>query len=163
MPSMNIGQMGHKRGVTPLGELKSKPKLTKINGDDFLSLIYRNMGNNHAYPFVWCQQLTHSGTETIIVASGTKFHGMEAADYVHAVVTPLSDPGGYYWVENDESAKTISIHSEVAVSGTGVMYNVMFMLGEAPAFNGIGSTVTGGIENKPLLGNTVYFTGQSLP
>ena len=161
MPSINIGQMGHKRGVTPLGELKSKPKLAKINADDFMSLIYRNMGNNHAYPMVWMQQVTHSGTETVIVASGTKFHGMQAADYVHAVVTPMSDPGGYYWVENDASAKTISIHSEVAVSGT-VMYNVMFMLGAQPTFAGI-DEATEGIANKPMLHENIYFTGQSLP
>ena len=162
MPSLNIGQMGHKRGSTAFGELKSKPKLTKINADDFMSLIYRNMGNNHAYPMVWMQQLTHSGTETVIVASGTKFHGMEAADYVNAVITPLADPGGYYWVENDTTAGTISIMSET--SNDNVDYNVMFMLGEAPEFGGIGDVATvSGIKNKPMLSANVYFTGQSLP
>ena len=160
MPDINIGQMGHKRGSAQLGELKSKPKLTKINGDDFMSLIYRNMGNNHAYPMVWMQQVTHSGTETVIVASGTKFHGMEAADYVHAVVTPMSDPGGYYWVENDSSNKTIAIHS--SANGGEVVYNVMFMLGEQPTFAGI-DEATEGIANKPMLHENIYFTGQSLP
>ena len=151
MPQLHIGQQGL---------LKSKPKLTKINGDDFMSLVYRNMGNNHAYPMIWMQQLTVSGTSEVIVASGTKFHGMPAVDYVHAVVTPMSDPGGYYWVENDTAAGTISIE---APSNSGeTVFNVMFMLGEAPEFSGIGGA-TEGIANKPMLHENVYFTGQSLP
>ena len=160
MPDINIGQMGHKRGSAQLGELKSKPKLTKINADDFMSLIYRNMGNNHAYPMVWMQQLTHSGTETVIVASGTKFHGMDAAMYVNAVITPTEDVSGDYYIENDTTAKTISIKSSAPQSN--VVYNVMFMLGEAPEFAGIGGA-TEGIATKPMLHENIYFTGQSLP
>ena len=151
-------QVGHIRGAAQLGELKSKPKLTKINADDFMSLIYRNMGNNHAYPMVWMQQLTVSGS-TVIVASGTKFHGMEAADYVNVVATPQGDPGGYWYVTNDTSAKTITLTN---TGGNVVDFNVMFMLGEAPTIAGIGGAVEG-IANKPMLHENIKITAQSLP
>lgn len=72
MPDINIGQQG---------KLKSLQKLTKINGDDDKALIYRNMGNNHASPFIWAETLTFSGAGTQTLVSGVKFHGMKMADY----------------------------------------------------------------------------------
>lgn len=121
MPDINIGQQGL---------LKSTPKLTRINGDDALSLIYRNMGNNHAYPFVWAEQITLSGTEELLLASGTKFHGMEAADYCNVVVTPAARPTGAIYVVSDPSTKTVTIKSTASESNLPV--NVMVMVGIAP-------------------------------
>jgi hypothetical protein len=64
-------------GQGPTGALKSTPKLTKINGDDHDKVIFRNMGNNHAYPFIWATTATVvSGTSSVVVASGIKWHGL---------------------------------------------------------------------------------------
>jgi len=121
MPDINIGQQG---------KLKSTPKLTRINGDDALALIYRNMGNNHAYPFVWAEQITLSGTEELLLASGTKFHGMEAADYCKVVATPAGAPSGSIYVDSDTTAKTVKIKSTASESNLPV--NVMVMVGIDP-------------------------------
>lgn len=119
MPDINIGQQG---------KLRSMPKITKINGDDYLALVYRNMGNNHAYPFVWAETVTFSGTEYELLASGTKFHGMAAATYCRVNVTPLSNPGAaLFWI--DKSNATVTIKSTAAYTGD---IDVMVMVGESP-------------------------------
>jgi len=120
MPQLNIGQQG---------KLKSTPKMTRINGDDNMKAIYRNMGNNHAYPMLWATDVTHSGTETMVVASGTKFHGYDLVSYANVTVTPLSDPGaGRYWVEKNTSDGKIYIKSSASMSAT--IFDVKIMLGE---------------------------------
>lgn len=126
MPDINIGQQGHSPG------LKSTPKLTRINGDDALALIYRNMGNNHAYPFVWSETVTvASGGTEVTVISGVKFHGMAAATYCNTTVTPLSDPGARFWIEKDTSANTIKVVVGSSVSDA-VNFDVMIMVGVDP-------------------------------
>ena len=123
MPDLVIGQQG---------KLKSMPKLTRINGDDALALIYRNMGNNHAYPFVWSETVTVASGETnVTVISGVKFHGMEAATYCNAVATPLSDPGARFWVEKNTSANTIKVVVGSSVADA-VEFDVMVMVGIDP-------------------------------
>lgn len=109
------------------GDLRSTPKLTTIKGDDNLCLVYRNMGNNHAYPFIWSDTVTHSGTETV-VASGIKFHGMTLATYGNIVATPSEDPGTeYYWVDKDTATNVVSIKSSGNMDN--VDFDVIFMLG----------------------------------
>lgn len=123
MPDINIGQQG---------TLRSMPKLTKINGDDALALIYRNMGNNHAYPFVWSETVTvASGGTNVTVISGVKFHGMAAATYCNVVATPLSDPGARFWVEKDTGANTIKVVVGSSVADA-VNFDVMVMVGIDP-------------------------------
>lgn len=147
MPDLGNYQVGH----TPQG-LKSKPKLTKINGDDFMSIVYRNMGNNHAYPFVWAETITFSGT-SYVMASGIKFHGMKAAEYCKVVATPV-DASATLYVSKDTSANTITIHSSASGSQT---VDVMVMVGQTPDISAI--------ANKPTLGHStgIKFTGQMLP
>ncbi len=76
------------------GLLKSTPKLTRINGDDALALIYRNMGNNHAYPFVWSETITVAsagvvGAETVPVgAENSTYNGGTTGIVVGFSVTP---------------------------------------------------------------------------
>ena len=120
MPNLNIGQQG---------TLKSTPKLTKINGDDNKKCIYRNLGNNHAYPFMFATSVTMvSGTQSITLASGIKWHGYDLASYATVVATPDGDMG-YLYLERDTSANTITIKSSAAASDDTVV-NVMVMLGE---------------------------------
>jgi len=121
MAQLNIGQQG---------SLKSTPKLTKINGDDHTKVIYRNMGNNHAYPFVWASTSTVlSGATSVVIASGIKWHGYDLATYATVVATPKGNLG-YCYTTADTTANTITLNcsSAATVSG-GVQVDLMFMLG----------------------------------
>jgi hypothetical protein len=130
------------------GTLKSTPKITRINGDDNLKMIYRNLGNNHNYPFVWGQTVTHSGTTTL-VASGVEFHGYELATYGNITATPIGDPGtGRYWVERDTANNVVNIKSSASLSN--VDFDLKFIIGEDPVITGIycrGNT--GAVQSLP--------------
>ena len=120
MPQLNVGQTG---------SLKSIPKLTKINGDDSAKAIYRNLGNNHAYPFMWASEVTiASGTTEVVIASGIKWHGFDLATYANVTVTPLRNPGGYLWVDKNTTTNVIKIKSS-ASNATDLILDVKFMLG----------------------------------
>ncbi len=119
MPDINIGQQG---------SLKSTPKLTKINGDDHNKVIYRNMGNNHAYPFIWAATSTVvSGTNSVVVASGIKWHGYDLATYATVVATPKGDLGTFYTTA-DTTANTITLTCE-STPAADVDVDMVFMLG----------------------------------
>lgn len=119
MPQLNVGQTG---------ELKSIPKLTKINGDDSAKAIYRNSGNNHSYPLMWASEVTISGTE-VVVASGIKWHGFDLATYANVTITPLGDPGANrLWVDKNTSTNVIKIKSSASQSNLHI--DVKFMLGD---------------------------------
>ena len=120
MPNLNIGQQG---------TLKSTPKLTRINGDDDKKAIYRNMGNNHAYPFVWSTTTTvASGTQSVVVASGIKWHGYDLATYASVVATPKGDVG-YCYTTADTVANTITLNCSSTASAGDVDVTLIFMLG----------------------------------
>jgi len=119
MPQLGQGQVG---------SLKSTPKLTRINGDDHSKVIFRNLGNNHAYPFVWATTATVvSGTQSVVVASGIKWHGYDLATYASVVATPKGNLGSFYTTA-DTAANTITLNCSSAASGdTDVA--LIFMLG----------------------------------
>ena len=118
-------------GQAQTGSRSSTPKITRINGDDNLKVIYKNMGNNHAYPFVWGDTVTHSGTETVI-ASGVKWHGIDLATNGNITDTPVSDPGaGRYWIEKNTATKVVIIKSSASMSN--VDFDIKCMMGEASA------------------------------
>lgn len=119
MPDLSIGQQG---------TLRSTPKLTRINGDDHNKVIYRNMGNNHAYPFIWASTaVMPDGDSEVVVASGIKWHGYELASYASVVATP-EGALGYLTVTKDTNVNTITITSSAAASGD-TDIALMFMLG----------------------------------
>jgi hypothetical protein len=131
MPQLGQGQTG---------KLKSMPKLTRINGDDYSKVIYRNLGNNHAYPFVWgSNAVMVSGTTEVTVASGIKWHSFDLASYATVIATPEGELG-YLTVEKDKVNNVIKIKSSAAASGD-TNINMMFMLGaemEVTGFNSPG-------------------------
>lgn len=119
MPQINIGQQG---------SLKSTPKLTRINGDDHDKVVFRNMGNNHAYPFIWATSATvASGTTEVVVASGIKWHGYDLASYASVVATPKGDLG-YCYTTADTTANTITLTCSSSASAD-IDVALMFMLG----------------------------------
>ncbi len=119
MPQLNIGQQG---------TLKSMPKLTRINGDDNDKVIFRNMGNNHAYPFVWATSVTvASGTTTATVASGIKWHGYDLATYASVLATPKGDLGAFYTTADTATNVITLTCATTAADDIDVAF--MFMLG----------------------------------
>lgn len=120
------------------GLLKSKPKLTRINGDDNLAAIYRNLGNNHAYPFVFSDTFTvASGITTVVLASGVKFHGYDLATYGKVAVTPAWNAGAFYVTKNT-STNVISFTCTNAGANDGSStVDAIFMLGEDTDVEGI--------------------------
>ena len=121
MPQLGQGQVG---------TLKSTPKLTKINGDDNTKVIYRNLGNNHAYPFVWATTATVPvGDTSMVVASGIKWHGYALATYATVAATPEYNAGNVY-ITKDTSANTITLNVETAPTVSGLQdVALLFMLG----------------------------------
>lgn len=116
-------------GQSQVGNLKSIPKLTKINGDDHTKVIYRNLGNNHAYPFMWGSSATMPvGQSSVVVASGIKWHGYDLASYATVVATPEANLGSCYVVK-DADLNTITVHTSSAATVSGTTIGLMFMLG----------------------------------
>ncbi len=127
-------------GQAQVGLLRSTPKLTRINGDDNLKVIWRNMGNNHAYPFVWASTFTVASgvTEITLVASGTKFHGFDLVTYANVTATPNYDAGAFYTKKDENSDGTIKLSGLTAGADNGSStVDVMFMLGADPVIAGI--------------------------
>lgn len=127
-------------GKAQTGLLKSTPKLTRINGDDNLKVIWRNMGNNHAYPFVWGVTATvASGVSTVtLVASGTKFHGFDLLTYATVQVTPNYNAGDFYVEKDTTGDGEIKLHVANAGANDGSStVDVMYMLGVDPDITGI--------------------------
>ena len=121
MPQLGQGQVG---------SLKSTPKLTRINGDDHNKVIYRNMGNNHAYPFIFATTATMDlGVTEMVVASGIKWHGYDLATYGTVVATPEFNAGSFY-ITKDTAANTITLTVETAPTTSGVQdVALMYMVG----------------------------------
>lgn len=125
-------------GQAQTGLLRSTPKLTRINGDDNLKVIWRNMGNNHAYPFFWGDNFTvASGITEVVLASGVKFHGMDLVSYANVTVTPCYNAGAFY-ITKDTTANTITltVTNPGADDGSSTV-DVKFALGEDPVIEGI--------------------------
>ena len=116
-------------GNYQVGTLKSTPKLTKINGDDDVKVIWKNMGNQHAYPFVWAASATlASGINTVTLVDSVKFHGLDLATYANVTVTPCFDAGAVY-ITKDTVANTITCTVETAPGAGGGTLDVKYMLG----------------------------------
>ncbi len=127
-------------GQPQTGLLRSTPKLTRINGDDNLKVIWRNMGNNHAYPFIWASTFTVASgvTQITLVASGTKFHGFDLVTYANVTATPNYDAGAFYTVKNESSDGKIKLKGLTAGADNGSStVDVMFMLGADPVITGL--------------------------
>lgn len=123
-------------GQAQVGTLKSTPKLTKINGDDDKKVIYRNLGNNHAYPFVWASTATVSGSDTsVLIADGIKWHGYDLAAFATVIATPKTDLGHFFTTADTEN-NTITFNCENPTTSGGEVA-LMFMLGREMIVEGL--------------------------
>lgn len=120
MPDLNIGQQG---------KLKSTPKMVRINGDDDKKAIYRNMGNNHAYPLLWATTATVTlNASSVVVASGIKWHGYDLATYGTVVATPNWSTTCYVTKNTTTNVVTLEVGTAPTVSGSQYV-DMIFMLG----------------------------------
>lgn len=115
--------------------LKTKghtPKVVRINGDDNMTIIYRNLGNGRRVPFLLGTSVTvASGSYTADILSGTKIHGYKISDAV-VQVTPTNDVvSGRYWIEKDSSTPKLVIHQ--ANNDVTANYDIYVFLGDAAA------------------------------
>lgn len=118
-------------GQPQTGQLASTPKVCKVLGDDRATLVYRNLGNNHSMPYIWGSALTvASGTDTVVVASGIKFHGYALATYGNFVATPEGDLGSCY-ISKDTGTNVVTLVCSSAATDDTVV-NVQAMLGVSP-------------------------------
>lgn len=117
-------------GQAQTGSLRSTPKQLKVSASDKSAALFKNMGNNHNIPFMWCSTATVvSGTDEVTVTSGISFYDMELATYANVVATPTADISGDFYLDYDTSANTIKLVVGSAVSAD-VNFNVQFMLGQ---------------------------------
>ena len=118
-------------GKAQTGKRSSTPKICRINADDNLPIIYKNMGNNHTAPVMWADTVTMSGTE-VTVASGVVIHGLDLASYAIVTATPRTTTSDKVcWIERDTDANTLILKS--SASQTNVTFDVIVMLGMAPS------------------------------
>jgi hypothetical protein len=119
-------------GQAQTGQRSSTPKVCKVDGDDSMKMVYRHMGNNHAHPFLWADELTVvSGATSVVVASGIKFHGMPLATNGTFVATPEGDLGRF-WITKNTSTNVVTFVCSTAAGSGGVKVGVMAMLGSEP-------------------------------
>lgn len=117
-------------GQAQTGSLRSTPKQLKVSASDKNAALFKNMGNNHNIPFMWCSTATvTSGTTETTVTSGVSFYEMELATYANVVATPTSDITGDYYLDVDTGTNVIKLVVGSAVSAD-VDFNVQFMLGQ---------------------------------
>ena len=134
-------------GNAQTGLLKSTPKITRINGDDNLKVIYRNLGNNHAYPFEFGMTTLVSGNADTLLASGIKFHGFDLVSYANVQTTVTSGTqDGFVYVERDTVNNRLIIKSTCTGS---VEVDVKFMVGTDPVISSM--NCTSNYANMPAL------------
>lgn len=109
------------------GTVSSIPKICKIMGDDNKKIVYKNVGNNHAYPVLYADTVSVSGTEAT-VASGITFHGFDLATYGSFFVTPADSIAGstQYYIEKNATTNVVKIKTTASVTCT---FDVMVMIG----------------------------------
>ncbi len=113
-------------GQALTGKRQSIPKVTNIKADDDRKIVFKNMGNNHAYPFIWADTLSISAGTSVIVASGVEFHGKKLATYGNIVATPRSDVGGNFYIERDTVNNVVTLKTASTVTAD---FDVQIIIG----------------------------------
>lgn len=113
------------------GKRASTPKVVKVRADDNLKLMYKNLGNNHNYPFMFGFMTTIvSGTSEVTIASGITLHGHNLATYGNVTASPLGNAGDWY-VDKDTGNNIIKIKTTSTLSED-IDFDVAMMMGVDP-------------------------------
>ena len=115
-------------GQAQTGKGKSIPKVTSVKADDALKVVYKQIGNNHSYPFIWADTVTVvSGTSEAVIASGVEFHGYDLATYGNVTASPLGVVASWY-IDKDTVNNIVKVVAESAV-GADTNFDVKVVLG----------------------------------
>ena len=113
-----------------LKKLGHTPKVVRINGDDNMTLIYRNLGNGRRVPFLIGTSVTvASGSTSSDILSGAEFHGYKISSAVVQATLTNDRAVGTYWVEKDSSTPKLVLHQTNAVDDA--TYDIYVFLGDA--------------------------------
>jgi len=106
------------------------PKVVRINGDDNMTIIYRNLGNGRRVPFLLGTTVTlASGVQSAEILSGTKIHGYKISEAVVQATLLDNEAVGRYYIEKDTTLNTLTLHQQNATDV--VHYDVYVFLGDA--------------------------------
>lgn len=107
------------------GRLRSIPKLVRVNGDDNLRTLWKNMGNNHAYPFIWGS--THEiAAGANVVASGVKFHGLQLTSANMCLTVTSGTQDGHVYITKDAVDNRVVVTSSCSAA---VEIDIQWILG----------------------------------
>lgn len=124
----------HPAGVR--SNIKSVPKVVRVNAADGEAVLYRNLGNGRRLPFMWGTQVTMaSGTLSGTVSSDVSFHGYDvSAALVFITPTDADSAGKEYYVSKDTTAGVNTVEIVVNSNTTGLTFDVLIMLGTSYDF-----------------------------
>lgn len=124
----------HPAGVR--SNIKSVPKVVRVNAADGEAVLYRNLGNGRRLPFMWGTQVTMaSGTLSGTVSSDVSFHGYDvSAALVFITPTDANSAGKEYYVSKDTTAGVNTVEIVVDSNTTGLNFDVLIMLGTSYDF-----------------------------
>ena len=117
-------------GQAQTGSVRSIPKAANMKASDSKKIVFKNMGNNHAYPMMWAETVAMTGGADVVLASGIEFHGMDLASYANVIATPAGPN---------------------AAAGTDVMY-ITKDTGNNIVTLGCAGTYTGNVDVQYILG-----------
>jgi len=113
-------------GQAQTGKRRSIPKITNVKADDSKKLLWKNVGNNHAYPMIWATTVPMDNNASVLIADNVSFHGMTLAE--HGNVTITADGPSNLHVVKDVANNAVMIVDE---DGTFVgNVDVQIFLGE---------------------------------
>lgn len=119
---------------------KSIPKVVRVNADDDLACIYKNLGNGRRVPFLWSTTVTlASGTTEVLVASGVEFSDFKVSEGKFSVVPLSSGNVGRYYIDKDTTDNTVTLKVTSSVSDANVDFDVMVFLGDNTSFSSTSS------------------------
>jgi len=119
----------HPGGVR--SNVKSTPKVVRVNADDGNAVLYRNLGNGRRLPFIWGDTFTlASGSTSVVLSSGVSFNDHDVAEGI-VQITPLSEPGAEldYYVDKNTTDNVVKLMVKAAASDDDCDFDVVFMLG----------------------------------
>jgi len=114
-------------GQAQTGKRRSIPKITNVKADDSKKLLWKNVGNNHAYPMIWADTIAIDSEASVVVAEGVTFHGMTAAENGNISITPVGAEGSALYVVKDVDNNIVTIEGGDAFTGD---VDVQIILGE---------------------------------
>jgi len=123
---------------------RSIPKVVRVNADDNLACVYKNLGNGRRVPFIWGATVTlASGTTEVVVASGINFSGFTPETGLVQVtpvftvtsgVTYNTDLLGKVYIEKDVDNALLTLKSTVSGIDYDTAWDVLIFLGDDTEF-----------------------------